>query len=71
MAVVTIGLFAFFIKKGWIFANREESIIAHAGEEKSKKESFESFMKSKGDYSSISDKVAKRSAKKITDSEAE
>jgi magnesium transporter len=71
MAVVTIGLFAFFIKKGWIFANREERVFAHAGEEKSKKESLESFMKSKGNYSSISDKVAKRSAKKITDSEAE
>jgi len=71
MAVVTVGLFAFFIKKGWILAHREESVIAHDREEKSKKESFESFMKSKGDYSSISDKVAKRSAKKITDSEAE
>jgi len=70
MAVVTIGLFAFFIKKKWILANRDEGIIERTGEEKSSRKSFDSLF-GKQDYSNISDKVAKRSAKKIKDSETE
>lgn len=76
MAGVTIALFAYFAKKRWILTGRDESIIDRMGEEKgSKRQSFEAFVKghkkenSEDAYSNISDRVAKRSADKIRDSE--
>ena len=92
MIAITVGMFILFMKKKWILAGRDESIIDKMGKDdrhhRDKKttsatmESFESFIsgKKKSDddkknsnekYSSASDKVAKKTADKIRDSESE
>jgi len=92
MIAITAGMFILFMKKKWILAGRDESIIDKMGKDDrhhiDKKttsatiESFESFIsgKKKSDddkknsnekYSSASDKVAKKTADKIRDSESE
>jgi magnesium transporter len=82
MGVVTAGLFLYFKKKQWILAGRDESILDRVGKEgneKGEKESFDNFVKGKKDksqeekekYSSASDKVAKRTADRIRDSDTE
>jgi magnesium transporter len=79
MVAVTAGLFIYFTKKRWILAGGDESIIDKVGREtEGKKESLEAFLR--GDeyknnhekkYSSPADKVAKRTAEKIRDSDTE
>jgi magnesium transporter len=77
MAVVTGGLFIYFRKKQWILSGTDESIMdrVEKGNKIQKRESLEAFLKGDRDssqaaekYSSPTDKVAKRTAEKIRDS---